>query len=202
STYSVCTVIAGLEAAAKLAEATSHPADASEWRRAAAGYRAQLDKLCVPDGAFSKGFLLSDDGTPEPDDTLDISSLYGPFMFAGLPLDDKRMQRTLHAVHDRLYNSSPIGGVIRYENDNYFLAKQQYQGNPWIVCTLWLAQYLLAVQRGQDAKDLLDWALARRMSSGVLSEQFDPEDGTALSVAPLVWSHAELVNTLLDLYKL
>jgi len=32
-----------------------------------------------------------------------------------------------------------------------------------------------------------------------LSEQFDPETGAPLGVTPLVWSHAELVNTLLDL---
>ena len=123
-------------------------------------------------------------------------------MFAGLALDDRRMKATLSAVSTKLLNTSPIGGVIRYEHDNYFLGKQKYSGNPWIVCTLWLAQYLLTVQRVDEAQKLLEWALDRRMSSGVLSEQFDPEDGAPISVAPLVWSHAELVNTLLDLYKI
>ena len=202
STYTVCTVIAGLEAAARLAEETDHPDDASEWKRAAAAMREHLDRLTTPEGHFAKGFLLSDDGDPEPDDVVDISSLYGPFMFAGLALDDPRMQATLSAVSEKLLNTSPIGGVIRYEHDNYFLGKSKYSGNPWIVCTLWLAQYLLTVQRADEAKKLLQWALDRRMPSGVLSEQFDPEDGSPISVAPLVWSHAELVNTLLDLYKI
>ena len=37
--------------------------------------------------------------------------------------------------------------------------------------------------------------------SGALSEQYDPETGESLSVVPLVWSHAELINTVLDLNK-
>ncbi len=37
--------------------------------------------------------------------------------------------------------------------------------------------------------------LARAAPSGVLPEQVDPFDGTARSVAPLTWSHAEFVFT-------
>jgi GH15 family glucan-1,4-alpha-glucosidase len=47
---------------------------------------------------------------------------------------------------------------------------------------------------------LINWALDRRVASGALGEQFDPETGASLGVMPLVWSHAELVNTLLDFY--
>lgn len=201
STYSVCTVIAGLEAAAKMAETTSHPEDQAEWKRAAEGYRSHLDTL-YKDGYFVKGFLLDENDQLEYDSTLDISSLYGPFMFAGLPMSDPRLQATAKAVAEKLLDSSPIGGVIRYEKDAYFLGKQDYSGNPWIVCSLWLAQYFLSAGQQEKAERLLQWAFDRRMPSGVLSEQFDPEDGRSLSVAPLIWSHAELVNTLLDLYKL
>jgi glucoamylase len=48
----------------------------------------------------------------------------------------------------------------------------------------------------------LQWALDRQLPSGVLSEQFDPENAGPLGVTPLVWSHAEMVNTLLDMSKL
>jgi GH15 family glucan-1,4-alpha-glucosidase len=202
STYSVCTVIAGLESAARLAEMTSHPEDQAEWKRAADSYRQHLDTLYNKEGYFVKGFLLDEDSSLIYDNTLDISSLYGPFMFAGLAMNDKRMESTREAVETRLLNNSPAGGVIRYEKDNYFLSKPKYSGNPWIVCSLWLAQYLFTLQKDEEARNLLQWALDRRLPSGVLSEQFDPETGEALSVAPLVWSHAELVNTLMDLYKL
>jgi len=32
-----------------------------------------------------------------------------------------------------------------------------------------------------------------------LPEQVNPEDGKPISVTPLVWSHAEYINTVLDL---
>jgi GH15 family glucan-1,4-alpha-glucosidase len=43
------------------------------------------------------------------------------------------------------------------------------------------------------------WALDRTLASGVMSEQIHPADSSPLSVTPLVWSHAEFINTALDL---
>jgi glucoamylase len=199
TTYTVCTVIAGLQTAAKIAGIVESPDDAIRWKRAADGIRDNLGKLYNSDGYFVKGFLLRENGELEYDNTLDISSLYGAYMYAGLPLDDERLTSTADQVQKRLLNSSPIGGVLRYENDNYFLDKRQYKGNPWVVSTLWLSQYLASVNQTDKAGELLDWAIARETPSGVLSEQFDPETGTPLGVTPLVWSHAEMVNTILDL---
>lgn len=203
STYTVCTVIGALETAAALADVLERSqADVVHWRRAAEKMRQSLDTLYHPDGYFRKGFLLQADGSLTYDDVLDISNLYGPFMFAKLPLDDPRMVSTLKAVESRLFNTSPIGGVIRYEHDGYFLSKQQYKGNPWVVCSLWLAQCYNGLGRSDEADKLLQWSLDRAYPSSALSEQFDPESGTALGVTPLVWSHAELINTLLDLAKI
>ncbi|HWB39213.1 MAG TPA: glycoside hydrolase family 15 protein [Candidatus Saccharimonadales bacterium] len=200
STYTVCTVIAGLETAAKLASVVEQPDDALRWQKAADDIRSNLD-LLFQNGYFVKGFLLQENGELEYDNTLDISSLYGPYMYASLDLDDERLVKTAEEIEKRILNTSPSGGVLRYENDNYFLTKRQFIGNPWIVSTLWLAQYYNTVGKVDQAKQLLDWALSRELSSGVLSEQFDPETGGPLGVTPLVWSHAEMVNTLLDLSK-
>lgn len=203
STYTVSTVIAGLETAGRLAEVAGHPDDAGRWQRAAAKIRSNLHALYHPgdgeDGYFRKGFLLQADGNLKYDDSIDISSLFGPFMFAGMSAHDPMLSGTLKRVEKILHNSSPIGGVIRYEGDNYFLAKHQYKGNPWIVCTLWLAQIYTSLGRRDEAERLLQWARDRALPSGVFSEQFDPENGGAISVTPLVWSHAEFVNTVLDL---
>lgn len=201
STYTVCTVIAALQTAAKLALAFDEPDKASKWNKVADNIRGSLSQLYHPDGYFRKGYLALETGELQYDDTLDISNLYGPFMYSGLPLDDERLVSTARHVEERLLNTSPSGGVLRYENDNYFLTKRQYKGNPWIVSTLWLAQYYAAVDQTDKAQPLLDWALQHELPSGVLSEQFDPETGAPLGVTPLVWSHAELVNTLLDLAK-
>jgi GH15 family glucan-1,4-alpha-glucosidase len=200
STYTVCTVIAALETAAELADIMGRSqASAVEWRRSATRMRENLDMLYHPDGYFRKGFLLQPDGSLEYDNILDISNLYGPYMFAKLPSDDPRLASTLKAVEERLLNTSPVGGVIRDEHDSYFLTKSQYKGNPWIVTTLWLAQIYITLGQSEKARELVDWALKRAMPSGALSEQFDPETGFAIGVTPLVWSHAEFINTLLDL---
>jgi len=201
TTYTVCTVIAGLRAAAKMATLFEHPEESVKWHKTADAIAANLDKLYNPLGYFRKGLLLQPSGEIQYDETLDISSLYGPYMYAGLPLSDERLTSTAKHVEERLLNSSPSGGVLRYEYDNYFLTKRQYKGNPWIVSTLWLAQYYTTVGATDMAKQLLEWSLAHELPSGVLSEQFDPENGSPLGVTPLVWSHAEMVNTLLDLSK-
>jgi GH15 family glucan-1,4-alpha-glucosidase len=73
------------------------------------------------------------------------------------------------------------------------------QSNPWHVCTLWLAQYYIQVQDLDKAKGILSWSMRHSLPSSVLSEQVDPATGYAIGVAPLVWSHAEFVNTVLDL---
>jgi len=197
TTYTVCTVIAGLETAAKIASHIEYPEDAVRWQRAAESIRSNLDKL-YQDGYFVKGFLLQSNGELKYDATLDISNLYGPYMYAGLKIDDSRLASTVEQVEKRLLNTSPGGGVVRYEHDNYFLTKRQFIGNPWAVTTLWLAQYYFGAGQAAKGKALLDWALHKELPSGVLSEQFDPENGSPIGVTPLVWSHAELVNTILD----
>jgi len=197
STYTVSVVIAALLAAAKLAKIVDAADDASKWQKAAHNIRDNLDKLYV-DGYFIKGFLLEEDGNLAYDKTLDMSNLYGPYMYAGLALDDPRLVSTCQEVEKRLLNTSPTGGVIRYENDNYFLTKD-YSGNPWHVTSLWLAQYYAGNGRTADAQALLDWSMNHRQPSGALSEQYDPETGMPLSVLPLTWSHAEMINTILDL---
>lgn len=199
STYTVCTVMAALNTAVELAKVMEHPDDAVRWQRAAEQMRDKLDALYHPDGYFRKGFLLQPDGTLQYDDTLDISSLYGPYMFAKLGQSDPRLQSTLKHVESGLLNTSPIGGVIRYPGDGYFLSKQQYPGNPWIVCSLWLAQFYMGNGNQEAARKLIDWSIDRGTQSGALSEQFDPDNGFAIGVTPLVWSHAEMINTLLDL---
>lgn len=199
STYTVTTVIAGLQTAAKLAQVLERAHDAIKWEQAADSIKVNLKKLYHPDGYFRKGFLLQEDGSLDYDDTIDISSLYGAFMYAGLALDDPMLVGTAKQVEERILNTTPSGGVLRYEHDNYFLTKPEYQGNPWIVSTLWLAQYYSVSGQKDKATELLDWCLSRELTSGVLSEQFDPETGSPLGVTPLVWSHAEMVNTLLDL---
>ena len=44
----------------------------------------------------------------------------------------------------------------------------------------------------------LRWAVSRALPSGVLAEQINPYTGAAISVSPLTWSHAAVVQTVMD----
>jgi GH15 family glucan-1,4-alpha-glucosidase len=198
STYTVSLVIAALMTASKLADVVNQPDDSLRWKNVATDIRNHLNALC-PDGIFVKGYLLNEKGDLIYDNCMDISNLYGPYMFSGLQLDDHRIAATARVIEERLTNPGPGGGIIRHEQDGYFLNRHLYQGNPWIVSSLWLAQYYQASQQHDKAIKLLEWAINHELPSGALSEQFDPEDSSPLGVTPLVWSHAEMVNTILYL---
>ena len=92
--------------------------------------------------------------------------------------------------------------MARYENDYYYQVTRdlsQAQGNPWFICTLWLAQYRIAhastIDELHTALPLLAWAQSHALRSGVMAEQINPFTGDPLSVSPLTWSHAEYVLT-------
>lgn len=200
STYTTAVTYRALLTAADLAEEFEFPDDAVRWRDAA----DQIAKGChvlfdEERGAFRKGFLLQEDGSLQFDNTLDVSSAYGPLMFATQAFGSKAIRSTFKVIENDLLNKSPSGGVPRYEHDNYFASDPPFLGNPWFVTTLWLAQYYLQLARNPDAEQLVDWTLSHALPSGVLSEQVNPSTGAPLSVTPLVWSHAETINTLLDL---
>jgi GH15 family glucan-1,4-alpha-glucosidase len=108
----------------------------------------------------------------------------------------------MQAVRDRLWIKTNVGGVARYENDYYHQISQDVEnvpGNPWFICTLWLAQWHIATAQTLDglqpALEILDWAAAHALPSGVMAEQVHPYTNAPLSVSPLTWSHATLVAT-------
>jgi GH15 family glucan-1,4-alpha-glucosidase len=138
------------------------------------------------------------------DPTLD-ASLYGLWYFGMYAPDDPRIVRTMDTVRDRLWVRTEAGGLARYENDYYHqVAKgvDRVPGNPWLVCTLWLAQWHIARAKSPEdlrpAEELLRWAAARALPSGVLAEQYHPFTNEPLSVSPLTWSHAAFVSTFLE----
>jgi len=109
--------------------------------------------------------------------------------------------RTMAAIEARLTDKSPSGGIARYENDYYHQVSQDIAnvpGNPWFICSCWLAEYHIARATTLDelhaALPLLQWVRDRALPSGVLAEQMNPYTDAPLSVSPLTWSHAEYVS--------
>jgi GH15 family glucan-1,4-alpha-glucosidase len=200
STYTTALTWRALEEAANFADLFEYPDDGVKWRKVAEKIAGNLEVFYEPErGAFRKGFLVQPDGSLQFDNTIDVSSAYGAMMFASKVFGASHTRSTYEAIERLLLDKSPSGGSPRYEDDNYFASNPKYMGNPWFVTTLWVAQYYLQVHREHDAERLVEWTLSKRSPSGVLSEQINPSDSSPLSVMPLVWSHAELINILLDL---
>jgi glucoamylase len=103
----------------------------------------------------------------------------------------------MKSIIDELWIKTKIGGLARYENDEYQRISRDLPGNPWFICTLWLSRWHIAHAKTFDQLDrgleIISWAARHALPSGVMAEQIHPFTGDPVSVSPLVWSHAEFV---------
>jgi len=202
SSFTVGAVWAGLTAAANFAEMFGDLNLADEYRTAA----REIKNACVrfmfdqEGGYFVRQLAVHDDDTTSQDCTVDASAT-GLFQFGMFAADDPLIVSTMQAIKEKLVIPTPVGGVARYQSDYYQRVSQDVTGNPWFICTLWLADYYIAAARNlaemEPALDLLHWVCQHSLPSGVLAEQIHPYTGAPLSVSPLTWSHAAYVTTTL-----
>jgi oligosaccharide amylase len=199
--FTVGAVWAGLDAARNFAELFGDSAAYVRYRDAADKLREATDThLYGTDlGRFVRRVNIEEDGTQTIDMVLD-SAITGLWRFGMYSADDHRIVQTMTAIADQLSNKSAAGGVARYSNDYYFKVEpdtKKVPGNPWFMCTLWLAQWYIAAAKTthdlKPARDIINWVVAHQMPAGLLSEQLDPNTGAPLSVSPLTWSHAEFI---------
>lgn len=202
NTYTVAITYQSLLVAADFAQQFEFPDDAARWNVAAEKMLANSGVFFDVDrGLHRKGFLLQEDGSLQFDNTLDVSSMYGVMTF-GLHDSTDHLKQTAAKLEEILLDKTPSGGLPRYENDRYFASDPAFLGNPWFVTTLWLAQFYARTGDVAKARHYIEWTLDHKTESGLLSEQINPTNGSSVSVSPLVWSHAELANTILDVMKL
>ena len=121
------------------------------------------------------------------EDTIDASTLL-TIKLGILEPGDARAERLVQTVERRLWVKK-TGGVARYENDNYYGHE-----NPWIICTLWLAEAHLLLGRTERTREMLEWAAKNASPTGLLPEQIDARTGEHTSVTPLVWSHSTFLD--------
>jgi GH15 family glucan-1,4-alpha-glucosidase len=206
-TFTVASVVAGLTESALMARAVGDLRRAERYAAAAAETKEAMIKHLWSEerGHFLRGLYVRKDGELTPDFTLESSTM-AVFLLGVLPPDDPRVESAVNRLAEGLWSKTPVGGVARYYNDYYFRVGEDPEiapGNPWLICTLWLARWHAAKAKTraelQPALDLARWAVQRALPSGVLPEQVNPFTGDPLSVAPLTWSHATMVDALLDL---
>jgi GH15 family glucan-1,4-alpha-glucosidase len=193
----------GLDAARNFADLFGDVSAYLRYRDAADRLRKAADTHLYSSelGRFVRRIAVEEDGTQTVDMVLD-SALYGLWRFGMYPPDDQRITATMNAIRDQLGNKGATGGIARYQDDYYFRVEsdtKKFPGNPWFMCTLWLAQWCIATAKDthdlKPARDIINWVVAHQLPGGLLSEQLDPNTGAPLSVSPLTWSHAELVVT-------
>ncbi len=203
STYTAATVVAGLRAASNFANVLGKRDSSRRYEQAANEIREAIGIHLWDEeqGLFYK-MIRTEEGEAT-DKTLDISSFYGLVSLDVFDVNDPKIERFAQTIEKRLLNKTSLGGYARYEGDKYFRIKddKNIPGNPWIITTLWMAQYM--IKKATDcnelnkAQELIDWATKRALPSGILAEQFNPYNGEPLSAMPLTWSHAEFVTTII-----
>lgn len=213
-TYSTAAVIAGLYAAANMAECLgASKKTIDHWRGIADNIKKALEENLVDEenGVFFRSVRtkLNPWGNEPTSNTVVIKvnpkgytrevsavdgkmdiSLLGPAIPFGIfepghPL----VRNTAEKIEKTLY-CEKAGGIYRYHEDNYA------GGNPWIVSTLWLALYHIKTGNIGKAREYFHWCVKGATHLGFLPEQVDNNDRKPCWVIPLTWSHAMFVLAL------
>lgn len=206
-TFTVSATIGALNAASQFALDFGDEDRAAIYREAADRMRTALKRfLWNPEKKrFARMATPLPDGTYRLDMTSD-SANYALFAFGALNASDEMVEQEMKGLWSRLWVKTDVGGCARYERDYYHQVERDHTdavpGNPWVICTLWQAQYLIerarTLEELQQALPLLEWTEKRAEKSGVLAEQFNPYSGEAISVSPLTWSHATFVIVVME----
>ncbi len=198
STYTAASVFGGLMAASRFAMMLGKDDDARTYQAVAQRMQSAIMSVLYNAelGMFVK-HVVHDDGDLRYDMTVDTSSFYGPLFFGVVDVDDPRIERAKQVVDERLMVTGESKGYVRYENDRYYRMHDASTPNPWVITTLWMAEYfIMKAKQLKDLKpalELLEWTASHATKSGVLAEQMHPRTREHLSTAPLIWSHAEYV---------
>lgn len=218
-TYSTAAVIAGLYAAANIAQCLgASEKTIDRWRVIADNIKkAMEDKLVDKEnGVFLRSIrtrLNPWGNEPTPDTeiirvnpkgyTMEVSSsdrrmdisLLGPAVPFGIYGPWHPLVRNTVEEIETVLQCERAGGIHRYSGDSYA------GGNPWVVATLWLALYHVRAGNMDKARKYFHWSVKCATGLGFLPEQADKNDGKPCWVIPLTWSHAMFVLVLKELMK-
>ncbi|MBM3231619.1 glycoside hydrolase family 15 protein, partial [Candidatus Peregrinibacteria bacterium] len=208
-TYTTACTVAGLDAAAKICQMLGHYNHFEAFEAAAEETKQAMLYHLYDESqkTFVKKIKRENEKTIESDVTPDMS-IAAIWKTGALPPDDPRVVATMQRLKQTLTVHTTVGGLARYTNDFYHSKEKPSKnvpGNPWFITTLWYAQWRIAVAQTKEdlaeAKAILEWATRHAGPTGMIAEQMHPRTGAPLSVAPLTWSHATFVETVLQFVK-
>lgn len=201
-TFTASSVYDALLAASKFAELLGKEEDTEKYQKGALEIKDAIEKhLYSQNQKYFYKYIDYEGGEILHDETIDISTFYALFKFGILDIDSPLLTDAFDVVKNSLFCNTEIGGIARYEGDDYMRVGDGYPGNPWIITTLWVAQYFIAKAKNKNdldsANELIQWVVKHAEESGVLPEQINPYTGEGMSATPLTWSHAEFVTTII-----
>ena len=146
-TFTSSAVCAALQAAADLANLFNEQERRAHYLQVAGEIReAMVRHLWLEDeGRFARGLTLTDDSLVL-DRTVDAST-FATFFLGVFAPDTAMVEGTMRAIRETLWVQTEIGGVARYAKDPYqrnVAEDDPTPGNPWLICTLWLAEHAIA----------------------------------------------------------
>lgn len=200
TTYTTAVTFAALNAASDLATAAHDQNNAVKWRLAASDIQTAAHKHLYNDKTkmFYNG-VLNKSGQMYKFETVDCSSLFGAYTFGLFATDSDEIKTSIETIKNMFGMNNGAIGLPRYENDDYRRVNKSVSGNFWFISSLWMAQYCIDSGDLDKANEILNWVKARALSTGIMSEQIDPITDEIVSPAPLTWTHAEYLSTLLNL---
>lgn len=184
--YTVGEVVRALEGAAKVF-AMDGRAVSEGWMQAASEVREAFAGRLV-DAATGRPYRsIGEDGRPDPTPDASLLLLSRDLLPCGIGDLAAWLREALWV--------EAVGGMARYPGDYYFRRSDVAPGNPWVICTMWLAQAYAELGECEEVDRLLAWTHRVAGATLILPEQIHAETGEHLSVSPLVWSHAEYLET-------
>jgi GH15 family glucan-1,4-alpha-glucosidase len=159
------------------------------WRR----LRERIhDEVCRKAYDASRNAFVQYYGATELDASLLMMALVG-----FLPPDDPRIRGTVEAIERELVHD---GFVARYPT------RQSLDGLPpgegtFLPCTFWLADNLMILGRGADARGCFERLLGLANDVGLLSEEYDVEAKRLVGNFPQAFTHVSLINTACNLSR-
>lgn len=200
NTHTVSVTYAGLLAASELASVTGDEESAVKWRTAADDIQQAAHKYLFNEKrqVFYRGLIVRD-GVIEYDETIDTAAVFSAFMFGLFAADSHELKASIETTVKTFKTTAEKPGLPRYENDEYRRQTPDINGNWWFITTLWKAQYDIEKGNTDEAHAIIKWVNERMLSTGMLGEQINPLTDEPIAPAPLTWSHAEYIGTLIDL---
>lgn len=203
STYTVALVKAALISASDIAHEAKDDKSAIAWQMASDSIANASKKYLynAERGAFNRGIIVKGK-TIYQDPVIDTASVFGAFLYGLFDESSSELRTSVDTVKSVFNFNDSLPGLPRYEHDQYRLDNKELLGNIWFICSLWLAQYSISIEDNETALKILRFVRDNSLSTGMIAEQYNPITNRLVSPAPLTWSHAEYLITLLDLAKI